>query len=314
MDRKRYLEGLAFGASAFVLWGLLPLYWKMVSAISPFQIFAQRVVWSFLFVCLLLAARKNWAEFADILKDRREWLRIAGPALLIAMNWCTYIWAVNNGYVIEASLGYYINPLILTFLGWVFFKERLNPLQKVSIAFAAAGVGIKTVLYGRFPLVAIVLAVSFALYGLLKKKSRLNSVSGLGFETLVIGIPSLLYLVFHEARGSGITGNLPWTFWLLIALSGAITAVPLIFYAEGTKRLPLTIIGFLQYLSPTIQLFLGIFVFREHFDSASLLAFSPIWAGVVLFTYSQYAMLRGGEYGPGHAAAADESLPRCDVK
>lgn len=250
MDRKNYIEGLTFGALAFGMWGILPLYWRLVDAISPYQIFCQRVVWSFLFVCILLLIKGKWPEFYKTLKSRQEWKNIIGPSVFIAMNWFLYIWGVNNGYVIEASLGYYINPLILTLLGRIFFKERLTLLQKISIAFAAAGVLIKTLLYGRIPFIALALAATFAFYGLLKKKSTLNSLSGLGFETLVIGIPSLLFLILTETRGAGITGNLPWTFWILIALSGVVTAIPLLLYAEGTKKLPLNIVGFLQYLSP----------------------------------------------------------------
>lgn len=292
MDRKNYVEGMVFGALAFGLWGLLPIYWKLVDAISPYEIFGQRVVWSFLFVCILLLIKGKWPEFLGIVKDKQEWINIAGPALFISMNWFIYIWGVNNGYVIEASLGYYINPLILTLLGRIFFKERLTRIQKISIVFAATGVIFKTILYGRVPFVALALAITFAVYGLLKKKSKLNSISGLGFETLVIGIPSLVYLIISETGGTGITGNLPWTFWVLIAFSGVLTATPLILYAEGTKRLPLAIIGFLQYISPTIQLFLGIYIFREHFDSSSFIAFSFIWVSILLFTYSQYTILR----------------------
>lgn len=292
MDRKNYAEGLVFGAMAFGLWGLLPLYWRLVNAISPYQIFGQRVVWSFLFVCILLVLKGKWTEFLGVLKDRQQWRNVAGPAVFIALNWFIYIWGVNNNYVIEASLGYYINPLILTLFGRIFFKERLTLLQKISIVFAAVGVSFKTLLYGRIPYISLALAISFALYGLLKKKSTLNSLSGLGFETLVIGVPSLVYLVISEAGGTGITGNLPWSFWILIALSGIVTAIPLIFYAEGTKRLPLAVIGFLQYLSPTLQLFLGIYVFREHFDSSSFVAFSFIWISIILFSCSQYSLLR----------------------
>ncbi len=292
MDRKKYIEGLTFGTLSFALWGLLPLYWKLVDAISPYQIFGQRVVWSFIFVSILLLIKGKWSEFLSVIRDKQEWINVIGPAIFISINWLVYIWGVNNGYVIESSLGYYINPLLLTLFGRMFFKERLTLLQKIGIAFAASGVVIKTLLYGRIPLVALTLAVSFSLYGLLKKKSKLNSLSGLGFETLVIGIPALIYLIFCESRGLGITGNLPWTFWLLIAVSGVVTATPLLLYAEGTMRLPLSIVGFLQYLSPTIGLFLGIYVFKEPFDSSSLIAFSFIWIGLLLFTYSQYSMLR----------------------
>ncbi len=292
MDRKKYIQGLAMGSSAFIMWGLLPLYWKWVSAITPYQIFAQRVVWSFVFVVVILIVMGKWKIFTGALKSIRNWKLIIAPAFFISVNWLLYIWAVNNNYIIETSLGYYINPLVLTLFGRVFFKERLNRLQKVGIGFAGVGVAIKTLTYGRIPIIALVLATSFALYGLLKKKSNLDSITGMGFETMVIGIPSLFYLIGMESSGLGISGNLPTSFWLMIAISGIVTATPLMLYAEGTKRLPLTVVGFLQYIAPTIALFIGVFVFKEPFNSISLFAFVLIWIGIAFFSYSQYRILK----------------------
>lgn len=292
MDRKKYIQGLAMGSSAFIMWGLLPLYWKWVSAITPYQIFAQRVVWSFVFVVVILIVMGKWKIFTGALKSIRNWKLIIAPAFFISVNWLLYIWAVNNNYIIETSLGYYINPLVLTLFGRVFFKERLNRLQKVGIGFAGVGVAIKTLTYGRIPIIALVLATSFALYGLLKKKSNLDSITGMGFETMVIGIPSLFYLIGMESSGLGISGNLPTSFWFMIAISGIVTATPLMLYAEGTKRLPLTVVGFLQYIAPTIALFIGVFVFKEPFNSISLFAFVLIWIGIAFFSYSQYRILK----------------------
>jgi len=286
------MQGLVCGVLSFGLWGILPLYWRFVGALSPYQIFGQRVVWSFLFVCLLLLKMKKWKAFATIIRNPREWLRIIGPAFFIALNWLLYIWGVNNGYIIETSLGYYINPLVVALFGVLFFRERLSRLELVGIAFAAAGVVMKTLLYGKLPYISLVLAFTFAIYGALKKKSKLDSVSGLGFETLVVGIPALFLILTSEVRGVGITGNLPLTFWPIIAASGIITATPLLLFAEGTKRLPLVIMGFLQYISPSIQLVIGVFLFGEAFDRSSLAAFSLIWVGIALFTYSQYTRLR----------------------
>jgi chloramphenicol-sensitive protein RarD len=194
--------------------------------------------------------------------------------------------------VIETSLGYYINPLVLTLFGFIFYKERLNRYQKIGIGLATLGVLVKTVLYGKLPIVALVLAVCFGSYGLLKKKSNLDSLTGLGFETLIIGIPSLIYMGIMEFGGNGITGNLPNSFWILISLSGIVTATPLLMYAESTKKLPLNVVGFLQYISPTIALMLGIFVFGEPFDIGSLIAFSLIWLGLGFFSYSQFKLLK----------------------
>lgn len=292
MERKNYIEGLILGGLAFVIWGLLPLYWKLVNALTPYQIFAQRVVWSFIFVTAILILTKRFDKLKVALRSPQQWKLILLPTLFISINWLLYIWAVNNNFVIETSLGYYINPLVLTLFGSLFYKERLNTYQKIGIGLAAAGVIFKTLIYGKLPLVSIVLAVCFASYGLLKKKSPLDSLTGLAFETLIISVPSLAYIIFAEGSGIGITGNQSMFFWLLIATSGIVTATPLLMYAESTKKLPLNVVGFLQYISPTIALMLGIFVFGEPFDTASLMAFSLIWIGLGFFSYSQFKLLK----------------------
>ncbi|MDN5351400.1 MAG: chloramphenicol-sensitive protein RarD [Clostridiales bacterium] len=295
MDRQRYIEGFTAGVSAFVIWGFLPLYWKLVGALTPYQIFAQRVVWSFLFILLVLKLKKNMKRFKAVVASPENWVRTLLPSVFISINWLLYIWAVNNGYVLESSLGYFINPLILTLFGAVFYKEQLTKLQKVGLVFAGSGVLMKTFLYGQFPFVAITLACSFAIYGLLKKRSPLTSLDGLGFETLIIGIPSLAYMIFSEVGGTGITGNLPWLFWGLIVLSGPITAIPLLLYAESAKKLPLNVVGFLQYIAPTIMMVIGVLVFEEPFGFKVLLPFIPIWVGLIFFSYSQYQVLSGAK-------------------
>lgn len=291
MEHKRYIEGLMMGALAFVLWGLLPLYWKLVKAITPYQIFAQRVIWSFIFVMVILAAKKVLPQFKETISQPKNWINIIGPSIFISINWLLYIWSVNNNYVIESSLGYFINPLVLTIFGAVFYKERLTKLQVVGISFATMGVLLKSIYYGQIPYIALVLAFSFAMYGLLKKKSTLDSLTGLAFETLVIGVPALIYIAFIESHGIGISGNLPWHFWILIGFSGIATATPLLLYAEGTKRLPLSVVGFLQYIAPTIMLFLGVVIFGEPFKQSDLIPFAMIWVGLIFFSYSQYQLL-----------------------
>lgn len=292
MNRKTYLEGLAFGAGAFVLWGLLPLYWKAVQALSPYQIFAHRVVWSFLVVYVILSITKKRARFFAALRSKKELKAIIPAAVAISINWLLYIWAVNNNYVIETSLGYYMNPLILALFGRLFYGERLSRLEYIGFLFAGTGVVLKTIFYGAFPYIAVILAVCFALYGLFKKRSVLESTVSLEVETLVIGIPSILYLIYAEATGTGISGNLPMWYWGLIALSGIMTAVPLLLYSESAKRLPLTVLGFLQYIAPTLALFLGVFVFGEAFTWDALMCFALIWIGLILFTVSQYRQLK----------------------
>lgn len=292
MYGNEYFKGLVLGTLAFILWGLLPLYWKLVDAIDPYQIFAHRVVWSFLFVVIIIILRKHGNDFKKELKNLKTWINFVAPAVFISINWVTYIWAVNNGFVIETSLGYYINPLIMIIFGSIFYKEKLNRLQKWGVGFAFAGVMLKTILYGRLPAISLVIAISFAVYGLLKKKTKVDSLTGLAFETLIIGIPAAIYILYLELTSSGITNNLPAYYWLLIMASGVATATPLLLYAEGLKRLPLKIMGFIQYLTPTITLLLGVFIFKEPFDISSLIAFSLVWVGLMFFTYSQVQLLK----------------------
>ncbi len=291
-NRKTRLIGLIYGAGAFVLWGLLPLYWKLVKALSPYQIFSHRVVWSLVFMMVLLLFSRQLTAFIKLIQQPKMWLKVLGPAVFISINWLVYIWSVNSGYVIEASLGYFINPLVLTIFGSLFFKETITRLQAVGILLATVGVLYKTLAYGQVPWIALVLAFSFATYGLLKKLSSLDSIMGLSFETLVISLPALGFLITQESSGQGITGRLPGYFWILIGVSGIATATPLLMYAESTKRLPLNVLGFLQYISPSISLVLGIFIFNEAFDTKDLVAFSMIWAGLVCFSISQYQALK----------------------
>ncbi|MBN2794927.1 MAG: EamA family transporter RarD [Clostridia bacterium] len=292
MDRKSYLKGLIYGGSAFVLWGLLPLYWKLVKALTPYQVFSHRVMWSFVFIIVILRFKNSLKTFLKAAIRIETWKANFLPALFISINWLTYIWAVNNDFVIEASLGYYLNPLVLTLFGSLYFHEKLDRYQKIGIRLACLGVLIKTLSYGQVPYIALILAISFAIYGLLKKKSTYSSLMGLGYETLLVSIPAIIYLVFQEGQHEGLIGNLPVSFLLLISISGIVTALPLLLYAEGTKRLPLTVVGFLQYIAPTISLFLGIVVFKEPFEVNQIGPFILIWVGLIFFTASQIKLLK----------------------
>ena len=291
MDKKEHVKGLVMAGLAYGIWGLLPLYWKLVEVLGPDQIFAQRIVWSFLFLAVILSSKGQFKTLIEVFQSRQKSMNGLMCMLFISINWFTYIWAVNNGYVIEASLGYYINPLVTTALGSLVFKEKLNKLQGIGFILASAGVIYLTFNYQHIPIIALVLAGSFALYGVFKKKSHLDSIVGLSFETLILGIPALGYLIFAEANGNGFLGNTPPLFWLLISLSGVATSIPLLFYAESVKRLPLGVIGFMQYISPTISLILGIFIFREAFDTTMLIAFIMIWMALIFYSIDQYRVL-----------------------
>lgn len=291
MNRKRYVGGLILSSSAFALWGLLPLYWKLVKSVSPYIIFSHRVVWSFVFIMILLAMRSKMSAFFEIVKRPHSLKNILGATIFISANWLLYIWAVNNNYVIESSLGYFINPLVLTLFGKIFYKEKLTIYQLIGIMIAGIGVLIKSIYYGKIPIIGLGLAITFALYGLFKKRSSLDSLNGLAFETLIISIPTLGYILFTEISSTGITGNFPPYYWVLMIASGIVTAIPLLMYGEGTRRLPLTVVGFLQYIAPILMLTLGIFAFGEPFNKTDLVPFILIWIGLILFSYSQYKLL-----------------------
>lgn len=292
MNRSEYIKGLLSGALAYVMWGLLPLYWKLVNVVGSDQIFAQRIIWSFLFLSIILAAKGQFGTLRSVFKSKAHRFNGILCTFFISVNWFIYIWAVNHGYVIETSLGYFINPLVLTGLGAIIFKEKLSGLQAGGFVLATIGVLYLAITYQRVPYIALCLAISFALYGVFKKKSQLDSIVGLSFETLVLSVPALLYVIFAELSGAGFIGNVPFVYWLLISMSGVATSVPLLFYAEATKRLPLGVLGFLQYLSPSISLVLGIFVFKEAFDTTQLVAFVLIWLALVLYSIAQYQLLK----------------------
>lgn len=291
MNRKQYISGLIFGTAAFSIWGLLPIYWRLIDDVSPYLIFAHRAIWSFVFVTALLCRTKRIAEFKQTILNLKTIKFTSISSIVISMNWLIYIWAVNNGYIIESSLGYFINPLVLTIFGVVIYKERLTIYEWIGIGFATLGVILKSIYYGRVPIIALLLAITFALYGLLKKKSSLDTLIGLGIETLIISVPSLFYLLFTEYQGVGIINNFSNYYWPLIMLSGVVTALPLILYGEGTKRLPLTIVGFLQYIAPILMLILGIFVYNEEFTLFDCIPFVMIWIGLIFFSYSQFKLL-----------------------
>lgn len=291
MNKREYIKGLISGAMAYWIWGLLPLYWKLVDVLGADQIFAQRIVWSFVFLTIILISKGQFKNLIIVFSSREKTINGLMCMIFISINWFTYIWAVNNGFVIEASLGYFINPLVSTALGALVFKEKLNKLQGVGFIIASVGVIYLTFNYSHIPVISLVLAFSFALYGVFKKKSKLDSIVGLSFETLILGVPALAYIIFSEISGNGFTGNASPIYWFIISLSGIATSIPLLLYAESVKRLPLGIIGFMQYMSPTISLILGIFVFKEVFDSTMMVAFIMIWIALIFYSIDQYRTL-----------------------
>jgi chloramphenicol-sensitive protein RarD len=282
-------SGLWVAVASFVLWGLMPLYWHLLKAVPSMQVVAHRVVWSTLLVVawLLWKNGRGWLRVA-LARPRAAWM-LALSGTLIGFNWSLYIWAVNAGHVVESSLGYFINPLLNVVLGVVFLHERLSRAQWVAVTLAAAGVVWLTVNFGQPPWIAICLALSFALYGLLRKLLAIDAVTGLGVESVYLFLPALAMLVWGEAHGQG--GFLPlggapgWGMGMdaLLIFGGALTALPLIGFAFAVRRVPLSVVGLLQYIAPTLQFLTGVFVFREAFDQQRLVGFVFIWAGLAIF-------------------------------
>ncbi|MDQ1090919.1 chloramphenicol-sensitive protein RarD [Xanthomonas sacchari] len=277
-------RGLWITAATFALWGVVPVYWHLLQAVPSPHIIAHRIVWSTLLVVawLVYSARLQW--WRRIAAQPRALATLALSSVAIAFNWGLYIWAVNAGHVIETSLGYFINPLVNVLLGVLVLRERLRPLQWLAVACAALGVAWFTVDAGTLPWIALGLAGSFGLYGLLRKLVQVDAVAGLGVESLYLFLPALGFVLWGEAsHGGGFTGGWGWRNDLLLAFGGVVTAVPLIGFAYGVRRIPLSLVGLLQYIAPSLQLLLGVWFFREPFDAGKAIGFAAIWIGLLLF-------------------------------
>ncbi|MDG2523784.1 EamA family transporter RarD [Stenotrophomonas sp. HITSZ_GD] len=277
-------QGVAITAGAFVIWGLFPVYWHLLKAVPSPLIIAHRIVWSTLLVVgwLLLTTRLAWLR--RIAAQPRALGLLALSGLSIGFNWGLYIWAINAGHVIESSLGYYINPLVSVLLGVVVLKERLRGLQWVAVGCAALGVAWLTWAAGAPPWIALGLALSFGLYGLLRKIVAVDAVAGLGVESLYLFLPALGFVLWSEqGHGGGFLQGWSLRDDLLLAFGGVVTAVPLIAFAYGVRRIPLSLVGILQYIAPTLQLLLGVWVFHEVFDPQRAVGFVAIWIGLALF-------------------------------
>ncbi len=286
-DKKPLLIALA----AQVIWGLLPIYWKLLDFIEAYQILVQRMLWSVISLHILLYFLKGRGYSKDLLADRSHRKASILGGIFVSANWFIYIWSINSGHVLETSLGYYILPLITGLLGLA-LGEKISRKQWLAYAFALVGVLISTVRLGRFPWLALALALSFALFTYFKRESPLDALDSLYTETVFVAPLALVYLVFSELSGQGISGNFPASTWLLLSTTGVVTAFPLLLFGYGARALPLNITSFIQYLSPSITFLLGIFVFKEDFDSIRLLSFAFIWLGVLIFTQDQMKIKR----------------------
>ena len=275
--------GFVVGLCAYFIWGSLPLYIRVMRHVQPQELLAHRVIWSVPTALLLIALAANWHDVQVAFRwVTAKWLILSG--LVIGANWGVYIWAVNADRTIEASLGYFINPLVSVLFGMLFFSEKLRPAQWVSVAIAAVGVGVVTFAYGHVPWIALFLCMSFAFYGVIRKKVAIDSRAGFLMEVIVLVPLAAGWLIwFVQQPGGRVMGEGGWDVLLLMA-AGPITAAPLILFALAAKRLKLSTIGMMQYIGPTIQFLIAVFVFREHFGAVQAIAFGFIWLALVVFT------------------------------
>ena len=275
--------GILSAALAFFLWGLFPLYFHALQAVPPLQILAHRMLWSLLFLLIVLAIRRQWAWLA-IVRQPRVLASFVASAFLLSANWLVYIWSVNNGHVIEASLGYFITPLVNIMFGFVLLKERLRPGQWGAVGIAALGVAWLTWQTGAVPWIALALAASFGAYGLMRKTAALGALEGLTLETMVLFPLAAAYVAWLSWHGQNafITTPSDSTRLLLVA-AGPLTAIPLLLFAAGARKIPLSVLGLLQYLAPTLQFLLGVWVFHEAFSRERLVGFAVIWAALILY-------------------------------
>jgi chloramphenicol-sensitive protein RarD len=284
-DRSAERAGAFYAALAFLIWGLFPLYWKPLSAVPALEVVAHRTAWGFLTVAAWIAFRRRWPAVRAVVRRPRTMLLLASTAALIALNWLLYIWAVINNHVIQASLGYFINPLVNVLLGVLVLRERLSRAQGVAVTLAAAGVAILTFGYGQFPWIALALALTFGLYGLARKTVAADAVTGLLVETGILTPLAAGYLIVLALRGTGALGGANFTTNTLLVLAGGVTAVPLVMFTLGARRLPLSTVGLFQYISPTCQFLLGVLLYRETFTRAHAVSFAMIWTGLAILAW-----------------------------
>ena len=278
-------SALIAGFAAFITWGLVPVYWKLLKSVPALEILAHRFVWTALFLILLLSWQRRWPEVMANFRSRRALLYCLTSGVAIAINWFFFIWAVNAGRIIETSLGYFMTPLVNILFGAIFLRERLTRWQSVAVLLAASGVLYLTFGYGRFPWVALVLCTTFGLYGLLRKQSETAAIPGLFFETIMLVPLAFLYLVILQQAGALMFGPPHLSLSLLLISSGVVTGLPLVWFGHAARHLRLTTIGFLQYLAPTCTFFLGVFLYHEMFTRAHLVTFGLIWIALGIFTW-----------------------------
>lgn len=281
-------KGILYAFAAYFIWGLVPIFWKLLKHIPATQLIGHRIVWSFVLLAVILTTTRKWFELRDPLLNRKVILIYSVAAVLVGFNWFIYVWGVTSGYILECSLGYFINPLFSVLLGVVFLRERLRLFQWISIGLAAAGVAYLTLTYGRLPWIALSLAFTFGFYGLVKKLAPLNSLNGLTLETGILFIPGLIFLAYVDRLGQGAFLHSGSGLDLLMVGAGFITTIPLLFFSSAAQRIPLTTIGVMHYITPTLQFLLGVFIYKETFNTTQAIGFGIVWIGLIIYCVESF--------------------------
>jgi chloramphenicol-sensitive protein RarD len=281
-------EGILYAFGAYFIWGLTPIYWKLIKHVPAIQLIGHRIAWSLVLLAIVLLATRQWSELRTLAAERKVLCIYFIAAVLVGANWFIYVWSVNAGFVVEASLGYFINPLLSVLLGVVFLREHMRPFQWIAVGLAAAGVIYLTVEHGRLPWIALSLAFTFGFYGLVKKLAPLSSLQGLTLETGILFIPAIVFLAYQEKLGVGAFLHTGIRSDLLMAGAGLVTTIPLLMFVSAARRIPLTMIGIMHYITPSCQFLLGVLLYREAFDSTRALGFGIVWVGLLIFAVEGY--------------------------
>lgn len=284
-------KGPLYVLICYVLWGVLPIFWKTLSAVNSLYVLASRIVWSLVFITILMLAQHKGDALKVVLKDKKELIRLVWAGIFVCINWGSYIIAVNGGRGVDASLAYYMNPILAILLGTIVFREKLTKLQWLSVAVTFTGLLITIVRYRQIPWMALIIGGSFAIYGAIKKGVHVEPGVSLFYETLVLAPLALIFIVVSEAQGNGAIGVLHGVQWPLLFMSGIITTVPLLYYAKGIKTTPMTLSGILMYINPTLQLLVAVLLYHEEFTATHAILFAFVWSGLVLYLIA--GMLKG---------------------
>ncbi len=293
-----YKEGLLYAFGAYLIWGLVPIYWKLIKHVPAIQLIGHRIAWSFILLAIILLITRKWPELWSLIASRKIFWIYLAAAVLVFFNWFIYVWAVNAGYILEASLGYFINPLLSVLLGVLFLRERLRPFQWIAVGMAAVGVIYLALAYGRLPWIALGLAFTFGFYGLVKKTAPLSPLNGLTFETGLLFIPAVLFLAYQDEIGRGAFLRTGTVSDFLMAGAGFITTIPLLMFASAARRIPLTTIGIMHYITPSCQFLLGWLVYKEVFSSTRALGFGIVWIGLIIFAVDGFLSHRAVQQKP----------------